>query len=172
VSGVTQFRFSIYPFGLGRKAPARRRRRVEGMGKDTTLLLYLRPIFDGVGSNTAAPLVYDDASDAAVHQLAFGLNTRTGTRRVTKEVVMVTPLLDSLGLPPFYGHPPHPWMPLQTRGGTLLPRSSDFYLHKKLSSITLSSRCGCTPSRAHKYDSSSYPVNGLRVMFGHKIKFL
>jgi hypothetical protein len=37
------------------------------MGKDTTLLLNLRPIFDRVRSNTTAPLVYDDASDAAVH---------------------------------------------------------------------------------------------------------
>lgn len=85
---------------------------------------------------------------------------------------MVTPLLDSSGLLPFDSHPSHPWMPLQTRAGTLLPRSPGFHLHKKLSSITLSSRCRCTLSRAHKYDSSSYPVNRLRVMFGHEIKFL
>jgi hypothetical protein len=85
---------------------------------------------------------------------------------------MVTPLLDSPGLLPFHGHPSHPWMPLQTRAGTLLPRSPDSHFHKKLSSITLSSRCGCTLSRAHRYDSSSYPVNRLRLMFERKIKFL
>jgi hypothetical protein len=73
VRRITQFRDSIHPFGLGRKAPALRRRRIGRTGKVRKFLsLGLCLIFrtrrgvpQRIGSNTT-PLSHYDASDATV----------------------------------------------------------------------------------------------------------